>query len=110
MTRTFAVPVLLAAALIPQVATAQGYSGVPAAPPQEERQLEALQERMEAQPEVMDAIRQLQSDPQFQDVLNDPEIRKALESGDAAALLANPKINSLTDHPAVQDITKKLSQ
>jgi hypothetical protein len=92
-------------------AGAQGYSEAPTVPRQnEENPIAALQERMEARPDVTDAIRRLQSDPQFQDVLSDPEIRKALESGDTAALLANPKITNLTNYPAVQDIAKRLSQ
>ena len=109
MTKSLVVVAVLL--LIPVVGAGQGYSGVPATPQQKEAdQVEALQEHMEAQPEVMDTIRRLQSDPQFQDILNDPEIVKALESGDNAALLANPKINNLMNHPAVQDITKKLAQ
>ncbi len=110
MTRTFAVAVL-ALALLPLTAAGQGYSEAPAARQQKEpNPVGALQERMEARPDVMDALRQLRSDAAFQDVLDDPEIRKALESGDTAALLANPKINNLTSHPAVQDITRKLSE
>ena len=101
----------LALFLSAMTAAAQGYSEAPTVPQQkEDNPIEALQERMEERPDVVDAIRQLQSDPEFQDVLGDPEIRKALESGDTAALLANPKINNLTKHPAVQDITKKLSE
>jgi hypothetical protein len=92
-------------------AAAQGYSEAPTLPQQkDDNPIEVLQERMEARPDLVGAIHQLQSDPEFQDVLGDPEIRKALESGDTAALLANPKINNLTKHPAVQDLTKKLSQ
>jgi len=109
VTGALAIAALLA--LVPATGVAQGNSGAPATPPQkEETRVEALQERMEAQPEVMDTIRRLQSDPQFQDVLDDPEIVKALGSGDIAALLANPKVNNLINHPAVQDITKKLAQ
>jgi hypothetical protein len=107
-------PIIAAAlvlALLPLPAAAQGYAEAPPVWQQKEDDpVEALQERMEARPDVADEIRGLQSDPQFQDVLSDPDIRKALESGDTAALLANPKINNLTNHPAVQDITKKLSE
>jgi hypothetical protein len=110
MTKPFAAAVL-ALALVPLTAAGQGYAGAPSAPQQNEANpVGALQERMEARLDVMDAVRQLQSDPAFQDILGDPEIRKALESGDMAALLANPKINDLTSHPAVQDITRKLSE
>jgi len=92
----------------PLVGAAQDYSGAPALPDQ--KQVELLQDRMLSQPETMEAVRTLQSDPEFQDVLKDPEVLRALESGNTDALLTNPKINSLVNNPAVQDITKKLGQ
>lgn len=108
---TVAVTLALGFAIVPWPAAAQGYSGAPAVPEQkEDKQVEALQDRMQSQPEMMDAIRALQSDPAFQDVLNDPEIAAALQSGNTAALLANPKINDLANHPTVRDLTNKLGQ
>jgi len=92
----------------PLAGAAQGYSSAPTVPDQ--KQVESLEDRILSQPEMMDAIRALQSDPDFQDVLKDPEVTRALESGNTEALLANPKVNSLVNNPAVQDITKKLGQ
>jgi len=92
----------------PLAGAAQDYSNAPTVPDQ--KQVETLEDRILSQPEMMDAIRALQSDPEFQDLLKDPEVTRALESGNTDALLANPKINSLVNHPAVQDITRKLSQ
>ncbi len=97
--------------LRPYPVGAQGYSGPSAGGgggPQ--NQLEALQERIESEPETMDAIRALQSDPAFQEVLSDPEITRAVAAGDLSALLANPKINALGKNPTVQEITKKLGK
>ena len=97
--------------LRPYPVGAQGYSGPSAgggdAP---QKQLEALQERIESEPETMDAIRALQSDPAFQEVLSDPEITRAVAAGDLSALLANPKIDALGKNPTVQEITKKLGK
>jgi len=97
--------------LRPYPVGAQGYSG-PSAGGGEgpQTQLEALQERIESQPETMEAIRALQSDPAFQEVLSDPEITRALAAGDLFALLANPKISALGTNPTVQEITKKLGE
>ena len=93
---------------VPQAGAAQDYSNAPSVV--DEKQIETLEERISSQPETMDAIRALQSDPQFQEVLNDPEVAAALQSGNTGALLANPKINNLMSHPAVQDITKQLGE
>ena len=93
---------------IPLTGAAQEFSSAPTVV--DEKQIETLAERISSQPETMDALRALQSDPQFQEVLNDPEVVRALESGNTGALLANPKITNLMNHPAVQDITKKLGE
>jgi hypothetical protein len=98
-------------ALAPHCTAAEGYSGAPSAPAQNPaKQVEDLQDRIAAQPEMMEAIRGLQSDPAFQDLLNDPEITGALESGDVITLLTNPKIGNLLNHPVVRDLTKKLGE
>ena len=78
--------------------------------PQQLQQLESLQQRIEAQPEMMEAVRGLLDDPAFQEVLNDPEITAAVESGNLAVLLTNPKIAALVNHPTVQDMSKKIGQ
>jgi hypothetical protein len=70
----------------------------------------ALQDRMRADPETMDAIEQLRDDPQVQEVLQDPSVTEALREGDMAALLANPKIRELVANPSVQDITRGLEK
>ena len=104
--RAFRTPlaVALAIVMLPAVVMAQldpQASGVA---------VQALQERMTADPAIMDTISDLQSDPEFQSVLQDPDIAAALRSRDTATLLTNPKLGALLDHPTVQEITKKLTQ
>jgi hypothetical protein len=70
--------------------------------------LEALQKSMEIDQEVIDLILALRDDPQVQDILKDPEIVNALISHDTAALIANPKIIELLNHPKVRTIQKKV--
>jgi hypothetical protein len=105
---TVACVLALGIMLVPHAGAAQNDAAASTAPQAD--QVEALQDRIRAQPEMMDEVRALQSDAEFQDVLTDPEIAAALESGNFAALLANPKINNLMNHPTVQDITKNLDQ
>ena len=76
----------------------------------DKRQIEALQDRINSDPQMSDTIDALQSDPEVQSILEDPEVARALESGNTDALLANPKIQGLANHPKIQEITKKLAQ
>lgn len=73
-------------------------------------QVQSLQQRILAQPDFMDAVTALQSDPDFQKVFEDPDIAAALQAGNYDALLTNPKINALTSNPKIQELTKKLTQ
>jgi hypothetical protein len=58
--------------------------------------------------EVMALIQSLQGDPEFQKILEDPELMKAVNAGDIAALTANPRFMKLLNNPTVQDIQKKV--
>lgn len=73
-------------------------------------QLKSLQEKMMSDGEVMNTIQSLQNDPDFQKILEDPEIMKAVQAGDINALMANPRFMELTNKPAVQEIGKRMSQ
>jgi len=72
--------------------------------------IQALQQSMMANPEIMKIILSLQNDPVFQEVMKDPSIIEALNTGDFAALLSNPKFMNLLKSPAVQDIGRKVGK
>lgn len=72
-------------------------------------QVKSLQDSMMGQADIMAMIQTLQSDPEFQRVLKDPEIMKAVQAGDLAALMANPRFMSLLNNRAVRDIKSKLA-
>ncbi len=67
-----------------------------------------LQEKMTGDRETMSLIQSLQNDPDFKKILEDPEIMKAVQEGNFAALAADPRIRKLLDNPTVQDIEKKV--
>jgi hypothetical protein len=73
-------------------------------------QVRPLQERMESDPAVMEMIRGLKDDPQFQKVLEDPEMMRAVESGDIGTLMANPKFLQLMNNATVRDIQNKMAK
>jgi hypothetical protein len=67
-----------------------------------------LQKRIMNDPSMAGSMTTLQNDPAFKQILQDPEIIKAIQSGDLNSLQSNPKIQNLTQNPSVQDIYKKL--
>ena len=73
-------------------------------------EIQALQTLMKNDQEIMDMILSLQNDPDFQEIMRDPNIVKALNSGDIAALISNPKFISLLNNKKIQEIQKKLAQ
>jgi hypothetical protein len=66
-----------------------------------------LQQKMLSNAEVMNLIQSLQNNPDFKKVLEDPEIMKAVNAGDIAALTANPEFMKLLNNATVKDIQKK---
>ena len=84
--------------------------GAPDSPAQDlqNARIQILQQSMMSDPEVMRIIMSLQEDPYFKEVLKDPDILKAVNSGDIDALLSNPKFIRLLNSPAIQEIGNKI--
>lgn len=72
-------------------------------------QVRSLQDAMLGQAEIMSMIQALKNDPEFREVLKDPEIMKAVQAGDLAALMANPRFMRLLNNQAVREIKNKLA-
>ena len=72
--------------------------------------IKSLQGRMTSDSEIVDMIMSLQNDPDFKKILHDPEIMKAVQAGDMAALMANPQFMKLLNNEAVQKIRNKLAR
>ena len=86
----------------PPAANSGKIPGTPAA------EIRTLQDRMMSDQEIMSKIQSLQNDPEFLKIIEDPEIMKAVNSGDISALMANPRFLKLMSNPAIQDIEKKV--
>ena len=67
-----------------------------------------LQEKMMSDKEIMGMIESLKDDPEFKKLLEDPEVVKAVQAGDVAALTANPAFMKLLNNPTVKEISKKV--
>jgi hypothetical protein len=70
----------------------------------------ALQEKMMGNEEIIAMILSLQNDPEFQLILQDPEIMGAVRSGDINALLSNQNFLKLLENPMIQDIGKMIEE
>lgn len=72
--------------------------------------VDALGASMMANPAILSIIQSLKSDPQFQSVIADPEIQRAINTGDYLSLMANPKILELMNHSMVKEISGELQR
>lgn len=79
-----------------------------AAPDPTAGDVRTLQDKMMNDKEIMSKIQSLQNDPDFLKIMEDPEIMKAVNSGDLSALMANPQFLKLMNNSTVQDIEKKV--
>lgn len=70
--------------------------------------VKSLRDKMMNDGEIMDMIRSLQNDPDFQRILQDPEIMKAVQAGDISALMANPQFMKLLNNQTLQKIRNKV--
>ena len=61
--------------------------------------IQAMQQSIMANEQIMAMIMNLQDDPEIQAILQDPEIMNAVNAGDMNALLANPKFIKLMENP-----------
>lgn len=72
--------------------------------------IQAMANKLMSDKETMEMIASLQSDPQFQAILTDPDILNAVKSGDHASLMKNEKFMQLKDNPTMQKIEEKAKQ
>jgi hypothetical protein len=70
----------------------------------------SLEGQMASDPAIMEMIRGLKDDPDFGKVLEDPEMMRAVETGDLATLIANPKFLKLLNNSTVQDIQMRMAK
>lgn len=69
--------------------------------------IQDMQQSIMANEQLMTMIMGLQSDPEVQAILQDPEIMKAVKAGDMNALMANPKFRRLMENAKIKEITRE---
>lgn len=70
----------------------------------------SLQEKMMGNEEIFAMILSLQNDPEFQAILQDPEIMDAVSSGNISVLLSNQKFLKLLENSTIQNIGKMIEE
>ncbi len=73
-------------------------------------QLNALDQKMMNDDEILTLLLGIESDPAFKEILEDPEIMKRVLSGDIPGLMSNPKFMKLLDNPTIQEIRSKIQE
>lgn len=70
-------------------------------------QLQATQQRLAADPQMLGMIMALQSDPQIRSVLTDPAFLALITSGNLEAIQGNPRFQELLQNPGVRAILER---
>jgi len=71
---------------------------------------QALQNKILGDAAVMDLVKSLQQDPDFQAILSDKETLRAINAGDLSSLEHNQKIKALINNSTVKEIGQRLSK
>jgi len=73
-------------------------------------ELQSVQKSLLGNQEILNIILTLQDDPEFQKILNDPDVMNSVLAGDVQSLMANPKFLKLLNHPKVKEIQRKVAK
>ncbi len=72
--------------------------------------IQAMQQSIMANQEILSMIMNLHDDPEIQTILKDPEIMNAVNSGDISVLIANPKFMRLLEKAEIKAITQEAAK
>jgi len=78
--------------------------------PDIQSQMDAYKTKMMNNPDVLRIANELTTDPQFQEIMKDPQIVSAASSGDMQTLMSNPKFMSVINHPKIEEIREKIKE
>ena len=72
--------------------------------------MDSLSATMSSDPDIMKTIADLAMDPQFQELLKNPEVVNAVKAGDMQALMSNQKFMSAIHNPKIEEIQGRLKE
>ena len=69
-----------------------------------------LQQALSQNPAAMNKIISLQNDPLMQQILGDENTMRAVQAGDLGALMNDPKVRALMNHPTIRELSGQYGQ
>ena len=70
--------------------------------------IQSIQKSIMNNEKIMQKALSLQNNPQMQEILKDPDIREALDSGNFSTLLSHPKFVDMLNSPEIMEIQKEI--
>lgn len=74
-----------------------------------ETEVQALQEEILSNDEIMSEIQTLLQDPEIVEILSNPALVQAITSYDVNAIQNNPDVQELMENPKIVDLIEKIS-
>jgi hypothetical protein len=71
-------------------------------------QVQAIQQQMLNNPEIMTIILSLQNDPDMQALLNDPTLMAEIQAGKLNTFVHDPRLLRLLGKPQIKDVEQRL--
>ena len=72
-------------------------------------EVQNLKNSMMSNDKIMEQIISLKNDPDFQELLQDPNIMNAINSGDIGTLMSSPEFIKILGKPAIQRIQREIN-
>lgn len=94
--------------LDPSAALPQGVASADAVAIQDGAQ--KVQAAITGDPDIMKSLPDLITNPDFQDILKDPEVLNAVKSMDVKTLMANEKFIKAVNDPKIKEISRKVKE
>jgi len=95
--------------LDPTVVPPKGASG-PAGAVAIQDGAQKVQAAITGDPDIMKSLPELLTNPDFQDILKDPEVLNAVKSMDVNTLMANEKFVKAVNDPKIKEISRKVKE
>jgi hypothetical protein len=93
-----------------QAAVDSSGAAVPSDPAAIQSEMQKLQPAIMSDPNIMKTVAGLVSNPDFQALVNDPEVVNAAKSLDLKTLMANQKFVKAINDPAIKEIDQKMKE
>jgi len=85
-------------------------NAVTAANPEMKAQINNYTAQIMSNPDILKITTDLANDPQFQEMMKDPQIMRAVYAGDMQTLMSNPKFMNAINNPKINQIKDKLDK